>query len=522
MTSDARRRGDGAPLGNRRTARAVVVLVTLATLAGAACVPMPAAPSGVSDPGTSTELTQLRVRDPGPSAAIVDGHGRQVQLRGTNLNHLADYFQPYAQLPTTLPVTDDDWDSLVARGYNTIRLVTTWSAWQPERGRIDEAYAAQVREAVRTANEHGLYVVIDMHQDAWSKHVFTPADEVCPPGTSPQKGWDGAPAWATITDGAPTCSPAGRENSPAVRAAWDSFYADRDGIRTELAALWGRIAAEYAHVPGVAGYDLLNEPGFGNDGGEVTIGGLTAFFRDSLDAIRSAERAAGAAPHLVFFETGVTGQLVTRFTDDPDMVFAPHVYAEAIGPSFPGLLDLLFQALKVLAAGYGTPVWVGEFNQYGSEENQRSWMSRFAGLADSQGYAGGTWYTWNYGCGDPHGLQWPATPEWLDAQTRTCPGSRSAVACDSRSYPRAAPGRVIGIKAAACGGSLAVSGSTPVPSTADLWFRPDPAVAGGGPGPEPTVSGAGVESVTMQPAGDGWRLFVRVSGDYRITVAAAG
>jgi endoglycosylceramidase len=352
--------------------------------------------------------------------------------------------------------------------------------------------------------------------------VFTPADEVCPPGTSPQKGWDGAPAWATFTDSAPTCSPAGREDSPAVRAAWDAFYADRNGIRRELAELWGRIATEYARVPGVAGYDLLNEPGFGNDGGEVTIGGQTAFYRESLDAIRSAERAAGAEPHLVLFETGVTGQLVTRFTDDPDMVFAPHVYAEAIGPSFPGLLDTLFSALRLLATGYGTPVWVGEYNQYGSEENQRSWMSRFAGLADLHGYAGGTWYTWNYGCGDPHGLQWPATPEWLDQQTGTCPGSRSPVACDSRSYPRAAPGRVAAIEASPCGGRLTVTGSTPSPSTADLWYRPDPALPGGGPGPPPTVSGQGVGSVTANPVGDGWRIFVGVTGDYRVEVTPAG
>ena len=498
----------------------MTVLATLATLS-AACVSPPVAPSDVSDPGTSTELTQLRVHDPGPAAVVVDGYGRQVQLRGTNLNHLGDYFQPYPQLSTTLPVTDEDWAALVARGYNTIRLVTTWSAWEPERGKVDEAYAAKVHDAVRTANEHGLYVVIDMHQDAWSKFVFTPADEVCPAGTEPQKGWDGAPAWATITDGAPTCSPGGRENSPAVRAAWDSFYADRDGVRSELAALWGRIASEYADVPGVAGYDLLNEPGFGRDTGEVTIAGLTEFFRDSLAEIRRAERAAGADPHLVFFETGVTGQLVTKFTDDPDMVFAPHVYAEAIGPSFPGLLDLLYDALRVLATGYGTPVWVGEYNQYGSEENQRSWMSRFARLADSRGYAGGTWYTWNYGCGDPHGLQWPATPEWLAAQTSTCPGSRSQVVCDTRSYPRAAPGRVSSIEAAPCGGSVTVTGSTPTPSTADLWYRPDPASAGPGPGPAPNVSGAGVGPVTATPAGEGWRLFVEVTGDYRIEVTPA-
>lgn len=510
----------GAVRGRRRWVRsgASGALLVLAVVA-AACAPAP--PTPVDDPGTSTELTQLRVADPGPSARIVDAHGRQVQLRGTNLNHLGDYFQPYPQLPTVLPVTDTDWDEVVARGYDAIRLVTSWSAWEPERDRYDDAYARRVRDTVRTANEHGLYVVIDMQQDAWSRFVSTPADEPCPAGTSPQKGWDGAPAWATLTDGRPTCSPGGREDSPAVRAAWDAFYADRDGIRSELAQLWGRIAAEYAHVPGVAGYDLLNEPGPGSDDGSATVAGLTGFFRDSLAAIRAAESSAGAPPHLVLFETMVYGTWVPRFTDDPDLVFAPHVYAEAIGPSFPGMLDLLFGALRVLGAGYGTPVWVGEYNQYGSEENQRSWMSRFARLSDANGYAGGTWYTWNYGCGDPHGLQWPATPEWLAQQVGTCPGSRSPVACDTRSYPRAAPGRVSSIEAAPCGGSLIVTGSTPATSTADLWFRPDPAPSGEDPGPPPAVTGDGVVDVEARPQGGGWRLFVRITGDYRIDVAPA-
>ena len=39
-------------------------------------------------------------------------------------------------------------------------------------------YVARVREAVRWAAEHDLYVVLDMHQDAWGKHIATP------PGTS--------------------------------------------------------------------------------------------------------------------------------------------------------------------------------------------------------------------------------------------------------------------------------------------------------------------------------------------------
>ena len=43
------------------------------------------------------------------------------------------------------------------------------------------------------AARHGIYSVIDMHQDAWGKYVASPPGTVCPNGTKPDIGWDGAP-----------------------------------------------------------------------------------------------------------------------------------------------------------------------------------------------------------------------------------------------------------------------------------------------------------------------------------------
>ncbi len=76
-------------------------------------------------------------------------------------------------------------------------------------------------------------------------------------------GYDGAPAWATITDGAPRCQFQGRDISPAGNRAFQNFYFDTDGIQTALVTTWGKLAAVFRDEPTVAGYDLLNEPGFG-------------------------------------------------------------------------------------------------------------------------------------------------------------------------------------------------------------------------------------------------------------------
>jgi endoglycosylceramidase len=260
----------------------------------------------VRDPVPHEPLSWLKAKQ-GPEAGIYDSLERQMLLRGVNFNHLGDYFQTDPSLPTVAALGPDDWDDAGALGTNVIRLVTTWSAWEPERDRISEAYLARVRDAVAQANAHGMYVVIDMHQDAWSKFVFTPVEETCPDGTRHQKGWDGAPEWATFTDGWATCTPGSREDSPAVRRAWDAFYANRDGIRDQLADLWGYIASQFADEPGVAGYDLLNEPGNGSNIVSTSVG-LTEFYRSAIRAIRDAEAQAQSQGHIIFFEPSVYGR----------------------------------------------------------------------------------------------------------------------------------------------------------------------------------------------------------------------
>ncbi len=472
-----------------------------------------ASPPPNTDPGVNPPLTRL-VAVRGSHPGIFDAHGRQVVIRGVNLNHLGDYFQADPALPTVAALTAEDWDDVAATGASVVRLVTTWSAWEPERDRIDLAYLERVRQAIADANARGLYVVVDMHQDAWSKFVFTPRDQSCPEGTRPQIGWDGAPAWATFTDGAETCTPGGREDSPAVRAAWAAFYANRDGVRDELAALWGFIATQLADEPGVAGYDLLNEPGTSGDP-DATIAGLTAFYQSAVQAIRSAETTLESPGHIVFFEPTVFAGLVPfDWTMDPNVVFASHNYFESIGPSVPGLLDLSFPLFDVVQTLYQTTLWTGEYGSFSSPTTNEEWMARFARLEDQHLRSGGAWWQWEQECGDPHDVSgaWPPSPEWVANQQQHCGDARFQVtACVQRGYARAAPGRLTSVADPACDGHLALAGVTEVPSTADLWIPSASEVA-------PSVSGEGVGAVAARRVGGGWRLDVAVSGAYRFDV----
>jgi len=446
----------------------------------------------------------------GEQRRIYDALGREVILRGVNFNHLGDYFQGEATLPTNPELDAEDWDDAAALGMNVIRLVTTWSSWAPKRDEIDETYLDKVRAAVDEANARGMYVVIDMHQDAWSKFIFTPIEEECPEGTHHQKGWDGAPEWATFTDGEPTCNSGSREVSPAVIRAWDSFYENREGIRDELVELWGFIASRFAAHPGIAGYDLLNEPGSGSSI-LATRKGLSAFYRDAIAAIRESEAKAQQG-HIIFFEPSVHGVPPEFDLPGQGLVFAAHNYFESIVSGPEGLLDFSFLVYDLLGRMYNTTIWCGEFGSFNDPETNEEWMARFAALEDAYLWSGSAWWQWEQECGDPHNMQYPPTPAWIEEQLATCGAPRmKPTKCSSRAYPRAAPGRLLTLESKTCDGNISLAGSTGKPGEADLWIPSESEV-------EPTVTGEGVSAVNAVKVNGGWRILATVDGDYTINV----
>ena len=189
------------------------VLVSLVSTALACATLLVAAPAGTAAAHgrdhRGPALLPLHVTH-GKRVAIIDTLGRQVTLRGVNLNSLGDYYQDDPHLPPVVPVTGADWDAMAAHGFDVVRLLVSWSRLEPRPGHIDHHYIELIHRTVRDAARRGIYSVLDMHQDAWGKYIASPAGVVCPPGASPAIGWDGAPRWATVTDGASTCTTGAR------------------------------------------------------------------------------------------------------------------------------------------------------------------------------------------------------------------------------------------------------------------------------------------------------------------------
>ena len=401
---------------------------------------------------------------------IVDDRGRDVLLRGVNVTSIGEYWQGDPAQPPTLPTTDEDWDEMAARGLSVIRLIVHWSRIEPFRGQIDQGYLDTIEEMVQAAAARGIYTVIDMHQDAYSAFIFTPPGTDCPEGTHPAKGWDGAPAWAVITDGLSTCTPGERNASPAVRAAWTHFYHNTDGIRDRFVASWAAVAERFAGRPEVAGYDLLNEPEVPQPASELTPY-FDALVRDTVEAIRGAE-ASAAFEHLIFVEMGLPAgdKSFGLVLPDPErmgvesrnLVSASHNYAETInntGLSF----EAMNQVLLNFARRYDMATWIGEYGFWDTSESTLEKLSRYAADEDRQ-LLGGAWWQWRQPCGDPHSYGPTGEHVVTHLHRLGCPGDEDLGPTEEflsvlgRGYPRAAPGRLTLLESDPLTGTLGVEG----------------------------------------------------------------
>ena len=401
------------------------------------------------------QLVTLRPLSVSEDLRIVDDLDREVLLRGVNLNSLGEYWQGDPNHQPTIAVGMQDWQEMAARGISVVRLVVNWSKLEPQRGAISDAYLDEIDETVSIAAAHGIYTVIDMHQDAFSAFIYTEDADECSPGTQPGKGWDGAPQWATLTDGLSTCITGERNSAPAVIAAWNHFYNNTDGIADRFIAVWGAIAKRFAGRPEVAGYDLLNEPEVSRPATELQPI-FEGIFARAIETIRQAQEGQQHS-QLIFIEPGIAaahpefGLLVPQLAgvDRHNIVAGPHNYSESIGTGFGWSIEETTDVFLSFANLLGVPIWVGEYGFWDTSESTVEKAKRLAADQDDNALGGAQWQ-WRQACGDPHSLSWGgvAVGRVVHLNAVDCPGDVDAGPTEvfmrilSRTYPRMAPGRI--------------------------------------------------------------------------------
>jgi endoglycosylceramidase len=349
---------------------------------------------------------------------IVDGNGRQVLLRGVNVDGLVDYYRPDLRTPYPIdsrryaagacPADDQSVEGVVlcerdfaqmrSLGYDVIRLNLSWSLIERSPGRIDDRYIDRVAQVVGWARRAGIYVILDMHQDAWSKYLYSTSADHCTSPYQPIRGFDGAPKWASIHT-RPVCALNGtRELDPAVeedagKLFHDASASDGVGLREHFISAVAALARRFRGDPTVAGYDLFNEPSiFGVGGTDASV--LLPFYAKVIGGV--VNRVPGFR-QLFFIEPDVSRDVTdrsditvawSRYSRYRNVVYEPHVYTRTFTPrSFP--MDGGYRSAIADAKHLGLPVWIGEFGCNPSED--RTVLRAHYQEQDMLGLGGALW-----------------------------------------------------------------------------------------------------------------------------------
>jgi len=125
---------------------------------------------------------------------LKDEYGRYVFLHGVNVSGsdkfpvnedpcmteggpcqftLGKVVPSYVGKPFPLEDADRHFKQLRELGFNVIRLTLNWEGIQPvSPDDFDEEYLDYIQKIVEKANEYNIYVLLDMHQDMFSRHLI--------------------------------------------------------------------------------------------------------------------------------------------------------------------------------------------------------------------------------------------------------------------------------------------------------------------------------------------------------------
>jgi endoglycosylceramidase len=334
---------------------------------------------------------------------LTNSDGQVVVMHGLNEVYKVAPYEPSAD-----GFSDDDAAFLAANGFNVVRLGVIWAAVEPDPGVFDDTYLASIEQTVQTLANHGIYTVLDMHQDGYSS-LF---------------GGEGAPAWASETGGLPNIQvggfPINALFDPAEQNALGAFWSNADapngmGLEDDYAQMWEHVANYFNGNPDVAGYEIMNEPYPTSSETLSTLLGspnfdsnvLTPFYNQTADAIRAVDPSTPIfyEPNALF-DFGLPTHLGA--VDASGTVFSYHGYCEIdLGSScFPDVSAITNNA-EAYAQAQGIPALMTEFGTIGSTTNDATLIPPMQ--STDQDAIG--WTEWAYtGQGDITGS--PNT-EWL-------------------------------------------------------------------------------------------------------------
>ena len=449
----------------KHAALCVAVAATLAPFAAQSAAKKPAA--------SSSYLTQCEQADTGlaSSCAIVDEAGRQIILRGINARVKGIFdvnfddgrkpLQPIAEF------TKADTDALRQMGFYFLRLPIQWSGIEPAMGKYDKAYIDRIGTVLDLCHKAGIRVMLDMHQDAYSKEI----------------GEDGAPLWAIVPP--PEKRNEGgklkemvvemrlsKQTQKAFASFWKNTPVNGKGLQDSFLDSMMQVLTRYKDHPALVGMEVFNEPWLEHVNGVLKELGEPIEPTLSLDMLntfyaKAMPRMAQVAPKkLIFFEPDVVKNYPHVLPADAptntkpyaavvpspvpwataQTVYAPHLYVESFFmpgdevDGFPKLraddpdIDLNMRNSVAEAKAYKAPLMIGEFGFTDKSPKYGEVIHKLMGLADQHAAHTAQW-VWKENSQDSWGF--------YDFKNGKPVLREKAAKATARAYPQAISGRIV-------------------------------------------------------------------------------
>jgi len=346
---------------------------------------------------------------------IVDGKGNKVRLRGScpgGWMNMEDFINGHPGAEHTLRAqmaevlgpakaqffferlldyffNEDDVIFLRKTGASVVRLPLNYRHFEDDAApfQYKESGFARLDQVLRHCENHGLYVILDLHS---------------------AQGWQNV-HWHS-------------DNASRISLLWsDASYQNR------YLALWREFARRYANRAVIAGYDILNEPCSNNEIGDYP-GNIYSNYKPRWDRINDLYRRVVTeirkidSRHIIFLEGDDYAKLFDGFEKpfDDNLVYSSHNYTAAgFGPGkYPGAIhsrtaatngseawDMARQERFFLDAEgtrfteeHNVPLWVGEFGSVYNGPAEEI-PDRLRALDDQIGIFERNeahWTTWNY------------------------------------------------------------------------------------------------------------------------------
>jgi hypothetical protein len=424
-----------------------------------------------TDDGTTDALPPLPtpgIRDLGwiqvEDGRLVDEFGREWLVRGINarVEGLFDVTFDDGRIPLQ-PIPDfnaDDASAAVAMGFNMLRLPINWSGLEPTEGEFSEVYLQRLDEVVTLATAAGLYVLIDFHQDAYSKEI----------------GEDGAPLWAiepppTQLLQGPLTDLAQRRVSAQVLAAFAGFFRNDLDLQNRFMPVFELVVRRYADRAGVIGIEVMNEPvASGVPNGDEAL-------YDFYELAVSTMRAAGSR-HTVWLEPDAqrnfsqTAPIRSEPFPDDQVVYCPHFYPGLVGITADSVegwktrLTQTFDDLILETGSWGGALVVGEWGVDPLDPESVLYWEAVDQLSDERLF-GHIYWLWKERSQGSWGFY-----TWLEEGERWEPRV-DAIAQFSRAAVMAVPGRLVSHRSRREDGVLTATFQADGSEAAPLVYLPE-------------------------------------------------